>query len=96
MTMTVSLSPDESRLELVFEGNLDVSVAIALCDLCKRMPPRIGTCVVDLTRVERVFDSGEALLRMMLARLAECGAHVVVRADNPLLRGRIADLAAAA
>lgn len=96
MTLSVHVSPDETRMELVFEGNLDVTVAIALCDLCKRLPPRVATCVVDLTRVERVFDSGEALLRMVLARLSDCGAHVVLRADNPKLRGRVAQLAAAA
>jgi ABC-type transporter Mla MlaB component len=96
MSLSVSVSPDESRLELIFEGNLDVSVAISLCDLCKRMPPRVTTCVVDLTRVERVFDSGEALLRMVLARLADCGAHVVVRADRSRLTGRVAALTAAA
>ena len=44
---------------------------------------------MDLTRVERTFDSGIALLRKLSADLHRAGATVVVLAEHPDVRGRL-------
>ena len=77
------------RLDVVFEGNLDVSVWLAVCDACKTMPPGLKSCILDLRRVEQVFDSGLALLRMLYQRLGEAGVTVSVLCDHPHIRSQI-------
>jgi anti-anti-sigma regulatory factor len=44
---------------------------------------------MDLTRVQRVFDSGIALLRMLSEKLHRVGARVVVVGDHPDVRRQI-------
>jgi ABC-type transporter Mla MlaB component len=77
------------RLDVVFEGNLDVSVWLAVCDACKTMPPDLKSCILDLRRVQQVFDSGLALLRMLYQRLSEAGVTVSVLCDHPRIRSQI-------
>ena len=77
------------RLDVVFEGNLDVSVWLVACDACKTMPPGLQSCILDLRRVEQVFDSGLALLRMLYQRLSEAGVTVSVLCDHPHIRSQI-------
>jgi ABC-type transporter Mla MlaB component len=77
------------RLDVVFEGNLDVSVWLAVCDACKTIPPGLKSCILDLRRVEQVFDSGLALLRMLYQRLGEAEVTVSVLCDHPRIRSQI-------
>jgi ABC-type transporter Mla MlaB component len=89
MPMTASFIPEEERLDLSFEGNLDLRLAMEICDICKHVSPRLQSCIIDLHRVERVFDSGLALLQMLCARLQRCGTLVLVLSDDPEVRQRI-------
>lgn len=86
MSVSVCYAPHEALLSLRFEGNLDVSAAMPVCDLCRRVPRDLERCVLDLSGVERVFDSGIALLQMLSRRVAGRGVAVSVIGDRVLAR----------
>ncbi len=86
MSVSVSYAPKKAALNLRFDGNLDISAAMPVCDLCRRVPRGLERCVLDLSRVERVFDSGVALLQMLCQRLARLGAEVSVIGDSVVAR----------
>lgn len=83
MPMNVSYIEEEERLDLTFEGNLDVSASQAICELCNRVSVNVRYCIVDLAGVERVFDSGIALLQMLHRRMSARGATVLILSDRP-------------
>jgi len=89
MSMRASFVPEQELLDLSFDGNLDLTVTHAVCGLVPQVRSSLKTCIMDLTRVDRVFDSGIALLRMLSRELHRAGATVVVLADHPDLRGRV-------
>ena len=95
MGVNISFTPDERRLEISFEGNLDVTVWLEVCNTCARVPPNLKACIVDLTRVGRVFDSGMALLVLLYERLRAIGVMVIFLSDNADVRQRIAIIASA-
>jgi ABC-type transporter Mla MlaB component len=86
MPISVSFIAEEDRLDLSFDGNLDLTNAEALCGLSCNLPPTLRTCILDLTRVERVFDSGVALLQMLCRGVRRVGATVVILGDHPEVR----------
>jgi anti-anti-sigma regulatory factor len=86
MPVSVSFGPKDERLDLYFNGNLDITVSHELCRIGAHIPASLRTCVMDLTGVQRVFDSGIALLRMLSAKLHRVGASVVVVSDHPDVR----------
>jgi len=89
MSVHVSFIPEESRLDLYFDGNLDVSVWQDVCDTCRGASPSLKSCIVDLTGVERVFDSGIALLGMLYRRLRQLGATVIFLTDDSEIKKRV-------
>jgi ABC-type transporter Mla MlaB component len=93
MPVTISVIPEESRMDLSFEGNLDVSVWQDVCDACSHPPPDVKTCIVDLTAVGRVFDSGVAVLGLLYKRMRRSGSTVVFLSDDFKLRNRVAAIA---
>ena len=86
MSIDVSFIPEEDRLDLSFDGNLDLTIAEALCSVMSRIPSGLRTCILDLTRVDRVFDSGMALLQMLCRGVRRVGATVVILGDHPEVR----------
>jgi ABC-type transporter Mla MlaB component len=82
MPARISFLPDDDRLDIVFEGNLDVSVWQAVCEASSCVPPNLRACIVDLTAVERVFDSGIAVLILLCRRMRDLGASVVFTCDD--------------
>jgi anti-anti-sigma regulatory factor len=86
MSISVAFIPEEDRLDLSFDGNLDLTNAEAICGLSANIPASLRTCVLDLTRVERVFDSGVALLQMLCRVIRRVGATVVVLGDHPEIK----------
>jgi ABC-type transporter Mla MlaB component len=80
---------EENRLDLSIFGNLDLTLAHAVCDICARLPASLQSCVIDLSDVERVFDSGIALLHMLHCRLSELGTTVVLRGDKEDVASRL-------
>ena len=89
MPVHKSYIQEEGRLDLSFCGNLDVTVSQDIFDICQRANPRLRSCIVDLTEVERVFDSGIALIQMLYRHLSDLGTTVVVLSDHPEICERI-------
>jgi ABC-type transporter Mla MlaB component len=93
MSVRINFIADEKRLDLSFEGNLDVSVWQDVCDTCRQASPELRACIVDLTGVERVFDSGIALLGMLNRRLRKLGATVIFLSDDRNVKERVSAVA---
>ncbi|ADC62316.1 hypothetical protein [Allochromatium vinosum] len=89
MPLTTSFIPSEDRLDLSFHGNLDLTITDEVCRVFAAIPANLQTCIMDLTSLDRVFDSGLALLWMLNERLQHIGARVVVLSDHPEILRRI-------
>ena len=89
MPVHASYIEEEDRLDLSFDGNLDVSVSQDICDVCRQASPNLKSCIIDLSDVERLFDSGVALLQMLYRRLNALGTIVVILSDSPEFRAKI-------
>ncbi len=94
MPISVTVGAPGDRLHIVFTGNLDISASIPVCELCERLPPGMLLCVFDVQQVERVFDSGVALLRMVCEHVCSSGGRVVLRGEQPEILRYLADFAA--
>lgn len=93
MSVQTSYIEEERRLDLSFDGNLDVTVSQDICDICKRVSSDLRSCIIDLSDVERVFDSGVALLQMLHRRLEALGTTVVILSDRPEIREKVSLIA---
>jgi ABC-type transporter Mla MlaB component len=83
MPLQTSYIAEEGRLDLIFNGNLDLTLTQDICGICRRASSELVTCIVDLSGVDRVFDSGVALLHMLYRRLEKLGTVVVILSDHP-------------
>jgi hypothetical protein len=86
MPLQLSYIAQENRLDVRFEGNLDLTVSHAVCNICQTVPLDLSCCIIDLTEVHRVFDSGVALLQKLYWRFVEIGTTVVILTDHPRIR----------
>ena len=93
MPVHVAYIEEESRLDLSFEGNLDVSVSRDIFGICRRVSSDLVTCIIDLSAVGRLFDSGVGLLQMLHKRLSEFGVTIVILSDHPEIRARVPSIA---
>jgi len=93
MSAAIRFIPSEDRLDISFEGNLDVTVWQAVCDACGRTSPRVESCIVDLTRVGRVFDSGIAILGLLYRRMRDLGTTVIFLCDDLNTKERVEAIA---
>lgn len=93
MSATITFIPDEERLDISVEGNLDVTVWQSVCDACEQTFSNVSRCIVDLTAVRRLFDSGIAILGLLYKRMHNLGATVVFLSDDANLRKRISGVA---
>ena len=89
MPVHASYIKEEDRLDLSFDGNLDLSVSQDICDVCRYASPNLKSCIIDLSGVERLFDSGVALLQMLYRRLNALGTIVVILSDSHEFRKKI-------
>lgn len=89
MTMITSFIASEDRLDLCFYGDLDLTITEEVCQLFAVIPSTLRTCIMDLTGLERVFDSGIAMLWLLNERLKLIGATVVILSDRPEILQRI-------
>lgn len=92
MPVDVSYVPEEDRLDLTFQGNVDVTLAQDICDICRQLRPSLRVCIIDLTHAERLFDSGVALLQLLHCHLRDLDVTAVILADRPEMRGCIATI----
>lgn len=86
MPVHVNYIAEENRLDLSFHGKLDVNAAPEVDDICRRVRPDLRCCIIDLSEVVCLFDSGVALLQRLHRRLTEIGAIVVILSDHPEIR----------
>jgi len=86
MSVHASYIEEEERLDLSFEGNLDVTVSRDIFDICRRMAAGLKSCIVDLSGVERIFESGAAILQLLYRRMRSLGTTVVFLGDRPDIR----------
>jgi ABC-type transporter Mla MlaB component len=89
MPIRTAYTERESRLDLSVIGNLDLTLSQSVYEICARLPRSLRFCVIDLSDVERVFDSGIALLHMLHRRLKEFGTTVVIHGDRAEVGSRI-------
>ncbi|MBK1723193.1 hypothetical protein [Thiocystis violacea] len=89
MPMITSFIASEDRLDLSFHGNLDLTITEEVCQLFTAIPSTLRTCIMDLTGLDRVFDSGMALLWLLNERLKRIGATVVILSDHPEILKRV-------
>jgi len=86
MPLQATYIEEEERLDLSFAGNLDVTLTGDICHVCSQVPCGLRACIVDLSNVQRIFDSGVALLQMLYRRLTKLGTTVVILAEHPDVR----------
>lgn len=78
MSIDVAHYPEEGRVDITIEGNLDLTLSSQILAVCKLVDEGIVICVIDATRVIRVFDSGLAVLMLLTNRLAQFQARLVI------------------
>lgn len=86
MSVNVSLYSDNKLMILRFDKSLDFSITREICSVCEKVAPGVKLCILDLRQVERVFDSGVALISMLCKRLRSLGAEVSFRGMHPDLQ----------
>jgi anti-anti-sigma regulatory factor len=83
MSLNVSYIPKDRRLDLSFHGDLDLTLSQDVCEVLSTMPADLEWCFIDLSAINRLFDSGVALLQALYRRLKQIGASVVILSDHP-------------
>jgi anti-anti-sigma regulatory factor len=78
MGMEIGHYPDEDRLDLTIGGNLDLTLTPEVLRACELVDRRLRFCVIDSTRITRVFDSGIALMLLLIDRLRAAGVELIV------------------
>ncbi|MEJ2593340.1 MAG: hypothetical protein P8178_18470 [Candidatus Thiodiazotropha sp.] len=92
MAMIVAYHADEGRLDITIAENFDLSQTREILKAQGFIDDQLQTCVIDCTRVKQVFDSGKALMLMLLEKLARFRVRLVmigelagVSCQHPLL-----------
>lgn len=78
MGMNVAYYSDEGRLDITIEENLDLTQTRQILLAQGFIDADLQTCVIDCTRIGRVFDSGKALMMMLFERLARFQVKLVM------------------
>jgi anti-anti-sigma regulatory factor len=81
MSLDVAHYPEEDRLDIKIEGSLDLTLTSQILDACKLVGAGVVICVIDTTGVRRVFDSGLAVLMLLVNRLAQYQVKLVIIGD---------------
>jgi anti-anti-sigma regulatory factor len=85
MPLETAFIPAEDRLDLTVHGRLDLTLTHKVKELLTQTPPGLRTCVIDLTGVERTFDSGLALLWVLDDRFSRLGVRILVLIEDQRL-----------
>ncbi|QVL48407.1 MAG: hypothetical protein KFB96_22840 [Thiocapsa sp.] len=68
---------DDGHLQIRIDGSLDLRSAFALLLIGQAVDESIDTCTLDLTGVDRIFDSGIAVLVLVTRALKENGVEQI-------------------
>lgn len=74
---------EENRLDLMVEEDLDLTMMEQVLDAYHVIDDQLETCVMDCTQVARVFDSGLALMMMLVEKLKQSGVRLIMLGDVP-------------
>ena len=83
MTIKVTYYQEEDRLDLILEENLDLTITREILDACHFIDERLLTCVIDCSGLVRIFDSGLALLTVLLKKLKRFRTRLVLIGEIP-------------
>ena len=83
MSIQVAHHREENRLDLTVEDDLDLTLMQQVLDAYQLIDDQLETCVIDFTRVVRVFDSGLVLFLMLLEKLKEYGVRLIILGEVP-------------
>ena len=86
MGVEIAHYPEEGRLDLTIEGNLDLTLTSQILDVCEFVNNGLKVGVIDTTRVTRVFDSGLAVLLLLARHLAQFKARLIIVGNNAGLK----------
>ena len=89
MPVNISYIAEENLANLIFHGNLDVSLSRDISAICRNLSSCVKYCIMDLSAAEHLFDSGAALLQVLYLRLSELGIEVVILADCHDIRRQV-------
>ena len=78
MGIEIGHYPDEERLDVTLEGSLDMAATREVLRACRLVDRHVRVCVIDATRIVRLFDSGIGLLMMLFDRLKANGVTPIV------------------
>ncbi len=78
--------PGDGSIVLQFHGDLDLTVTQEVLAACDLPWSKFTRCVLDLGGVERVFDSGAALVLMLIRHLSATAIEVSVEGAPDRLR----------
>lgn len=92
MPLQRSFHPREDRLDLSFSGNLDISLAAEVWTTIEQIDEQVRVCILDLTDVTRLFDSGLALLGVLNQALGRVKAQVVVLTSDAETQSSLAQV----
>jgi ABC-type transporter Mla MlaB component len=81
MCLDVTHYPEVGRLYLTIEGNLDLTLTSQILAACEFVDGGLVICVIDATKVARVFDSGLAVLMLLASRLEQFRVRLVIIGD---------------
>ena len=96
MPLNASLIDGQDSLILAFDGNLDFSVARDVFAAIRWAPGELKTCIIDLSDVDRVFDSGVALLQLLCFRLRELNVRFAIKTGRPNVQEQVMGIGSSA
>lgn len=83
MSLRVAHYMEENRLDLTVEDVLDLTLMKQVLDAFQVIDDQLEICVIDCTRVTRVFDSGLALMLMLVERLKQYSVRLILLGEVP-------------
>lgn len=83
MSLLVAHHLEENRLDLTVEDDLDLTLMEQVFDAYRAIDDQLQTCVIDCTRVTRVYDSGLALILMLVEKLKQFGVRLIMLGEVP-------------
>jgi anti-anti-sigma regulatory factor len=88
MSIQVAYYQEEDRLDLIVEENLDLTLTRQILEACQFIDERLLTCVIDCSGVVRIFDSGLALMMLVVKKLKRFRVRLVLIGEIPGLNAK--------
>jgi len=86
MPVNISYDETENHVDLIFEGNLDMSYSRDMWSISRNLSSCVESCTIDLSAIEHLFDSGVALLQVLYIMLSERRIKVSFLSDHAASR----------